>query len=230
MEAFTGNTWFKSLPEADAQQLLASAQPRQLAKGEFLLHQGDAYGSASSAFFGIAEGLVKLSVFHPDGNEAVLTLMEAGNWLGEVSLLTQRAQAHNVIAVADSTVLVVTAERFDALMEHPAFARSIARLESERLRLAYGLMADSTLPSTGQRVARRLVLLAHGDVTLANSERDSITTSQDTLAMMLGISRPTLSKELGTLARLGAVALRYGRIEVKDMALLIECAGKSAKA
>jgi CRP-like cAMP-binding protein len=88
------------------------------------------------------------------------------------------------------------------------------------LRLAYGLLADSALQSTRERVRRRLVLLAHGDVTQSRSGRSSVTTSQDNLAMMLGISRPTLNKELQALAKLGAITLRYGRIEIRDMQLL----------
>ena len=51
-------------------------------------------------------------------------------------------------------------------------------------------------------------------------QRSVITTSQDTLAMMLGISRPTLNKELQSLVKLGAIALGYGRIEILDMELL----------
>jgi len=38
--------------------------------------------------------------------------------------------------------------------------------------------------------------------------------SQEGLAMMLGISRQTLSKELGLLANDGAIALGYGYIDV----------------
>jgi biotin operon repressor len=44
--------------------------------------------------------------------------------------------------------------------------------------------------------------------------------SQEALAMMLGISRQTLSKELKALVALGAVDLRYRRIEINSAARL----------
>ena len=41
------------------------------------------------------------------------------------------------------------------------------------------------------------------------------------LAMMLGVSRPTLNKELQALPKLGAISLHYGYVEISDMRLLI---------
>src|SRR5262249_4915098 len=130
-------------------------------------------------------------------------------------------RAHTAVAVCDSELVCVSAEDFRRLMRHSAFAEAIARLLAGRLRLAYGLMGDSALQSTRARIARRLVMLAHGDITLSATGRSTISTSQDAVAMMLGISRPTLNKELQALADIGAIALRYGRIEIKDEALLL---------
>jgi len=77
-------------------------------------------------------------------------------------------------------------------------------------------------------VARCLVMLAHGGITQAASGRLHISASQDTLAMMVGVSRPTLNKELQALARDGALTLRYGRIEILDLQQL-RGAGRSAQ-
>ena len=41
-----------------------------------------------------------------------------------------------------------------------------------------------------------------------------MTVSQEALAMMLGITRQTLSKELKVLARDGVLSLGYGRIDI----------------
>ena len=46
--------------------------------------------------------------------------------------------------------------------------------------------------------------------------------------MMLGISRQTLSKELQALVKLGAIRLRYGHIEIDDMALLVSATATRA--
>ena len=39
--------------------------------------------------------------------------------------------------------------------------------------------------------------------------------------MMLGLSRPTLNKELRSLESAGAIALHYGRIDIVNLPLLL---------
>jgi CRP-like cAMP-binding protein len=89
-------------------------------------------------------------------------------------------------------------------------------LLARRVRLLYGLVEDAMLRSMRTRVARRLLALAHGDATLSSDTRLEVPVSQEALAMMLGITRQTLSKELKTLARDGVLRLAYGRIEISS--------------
>lgn len=220
MQVFAENPWFRSLPATEAQALLDASTPVKLGSGELVYRQGDPGRSLSGGFFGVATGLIKLSILHADGNEAILTIMEPGNWFGEGPLLDRMSRAHTAVALDASQLLRVSTENFDALMQRSAFAQAVARLVAGQLRIAYCLMADSGLQSTRERIGRRLALLAHGDVTQSDSARHTISTSQDVLAMMLGISRPTLNKELQVLAKLGAITLRYGRIEINDLQLL----------
>lgn len=222
MQALPRNPWFETLPAPTAAALLGAAAPVRLAAGEFLFRQGDAVHPASAAFFGLRSGLLKLSVLDEDGNEAILVSIEPGNWFGGVSTLDLRPREHCAIALTDSEVLGVSVERFDALMNDAAFARAVARLVASRLRMAYTALAGAALQGTRQRLARRIAALAHGDVSQDAQRRSSISASQETLAMMLGISRPTLNKELQALARVGAIRLRYGRIDILDMALLLD--------
>jgi len=221
MSAFKTNPWFQSLPPRVAEALLESAVPISVAAGAFLFRQGDAMDARSHAFFGVASGVLKLSIFTAEGDEAILALVEPGNWFGGVSTLDQQPRGHCAIAVEDAEVLGVSVERFDVLMRDAVFAGAIARLVATRLRLAYGSLASTALQGTRARVARRIAMLAHGDVSQSAEGRTAISTSQDALAMMLGISRQTLSKELQALVKLGAIRLRYGHIEIQDMALLL---------
>ena len=224
MRAFQDNPWFASLSRASADALLAAATPLRLAAGECAFRQGDKVEGQGGAFFGVTQGLIKLQALNPDGKEVILVLAEPGNWFGEVAALESLPRAQTAVALVDTELLVVSADRFNALMRHGEFAASIARLVARRLRQVYVMMYDAGLLGPRERVARRLVWLAHGDITNSVAGRTTLRTSQDVLAMMLGISRPTLNKELQALAELGALALCYGRIEIKDMALLYQAA------
>jgi CRP/FNR family cyclic AMP-dependent transcriptional regulator len=57
-------------------------------------------------------------------------------------------------------------------------------------------------------------MLARGDAAMAPQMRARVPVSQEGLAMMLGITRQTLSKQLRLLADDGVIELGYGYIEV----------------
>jgi CRP/FNR family transcriptional regulator, cyclic AMP receptor protein len=63
-------------------------------------------------------------------------------------------------------------------------------------------------------------LLARGDATQARAARPVLPVSQEALAMMLGITRQTLSKELKALVADGAIRLGYRSIEIASAARL----------
>ena len=67
-------------------------------------------------------------------------------------------------------------------------------------------------------------LLMHEPASATFMPRDppapELAESRDTLAMMLGITRQTLSLELKAMAEKGAIALRYGRIEIVSKDIL----------
>ncbi|MOA45290.1 hypothetical protein D3C78_1676740 [compost metagenome] len=69
-------------------------------------------------------------------------------------------------------------------------------------------------------MAHRLLVLARGDATQSVHLRHELMLSQEALAMMLGVTRQTLSKELYALATEGVVSLGYGRIELRSLEAL----------
>ena len=212
----SANPWFGALRLADRQVLLGAAELLRLRPGEMLFRQGDAPGG----FYGLLSGTLKISSLREDGREAIFVVLEAGNWMGEISLMDHQPRTHDATAVGPVEVLVVPQAVFTALMDEAPFARAVAAMLAARVRSLYGLVEDAALRSTRARVARRLLLLARGDVTMAADDRPVVPVSQEALAMMLGITRQTLSKELKALAALGAVELRYRRIVIASGARL----------
>jgi len=216
MARMSANPWFGALPLADREALLGSAELLRLRPGEMLFRQGDAPGG----FYGLLGGSLKISSLREDGREAILVVLEAGNWIGEISLMDGEPRTHDATALSAAEVLVVPQPAFAALMEGAPFARAVAGLLAARVRSLCGMVEDAALRSTRARVARRLLLLARGDATMALKARPVVPVSQEALAMMLGISRQTLSVELKAMAAQGAIALRYRRIEIVSPARL----------
>jgi len=217
LAAMSANPWFGSLPLRERRAMLGACELRRLHAGEMLFRQGDRVPPAAGAFYGLVAGAFKISSLREDGKEAILAVLEAGNWFGEISLLDQQPRTHDATALGAAEVLVLPRATFDALMERHAFARAICRMLAARTRALYGMVEDATLRSTRARVARRLLSLARGDATLAGDARPAVPVSQEALAMMLGITRQTLSKELKALAARGAISLGYRRIEIVSL-------------
>ena len=214
------NPWFAQLPVSERKALLAACERVQLAAGEMLFRQGDAVPAGQGAFYGVLHGAIKASSLRRDGKEAILAVLEVGNWFGENSLIDGQPRTHDATSVSGSELLVLPRAAFDRMMKRPAFALAVCRLLAGRVRSLYGMVEDATLRSTRARVARRLLLLSRGDATQARAPRPVVPVSQEALAMMLGVSRQTLSKELQGLAREGAIELGYGKIAIASMPAL----------
>jgi CRP/FNR family transcriptional regulator, cyclic AMP receptor protein len=216
----SANPWFGALPLRERRAMLGAAELLRLRPGEMLFRQGDRVPPGKGAFYGLVAGNFKISSLREDGKEAILVVLEAGNWFGEISLIDLQPRTHDATAVGEAEVLALPRAAFDELMKRHIFSQAICRMLAARTRSLYGMVEDATLRSTRARVARRLLLLAHGDATQATDARVAVPVSQEAMAMMLGITRQTLSKELKLLAAHGAITLGYGRIDIELPALL----------
>ncbi|WP_255440351.1 Crp/Fnr family transcriptional regulator [Caenimonas sedimenti] len=222
LHRLSANPWFGALALGDRRAVLAACDRVRLRPGEMLFRQGDAVPAGTGAFYGLSSGSIKASSLREDGKEAILAVLEAGNWFGEISLIDGQPRTHDATALRECEVLALPRADFDALMKKPAFSHAVSRMLAARVRSLYGMVEDATLRSTRARIARRLLLLARGDATQSPGARPVVPVSQESLAMMLGVTRQTLSKELRVLVQAGAVVLGYGRIEIASTEKLQE--------
>jgi CRP/FNR family cyclic AMP-dependent transcriptional regulator len=219
------NPWFASMPRAQREALLGAADLVHFRRGAMPFRQGDPVRAAGSGFYGLAAGTIKISTLRHDGREAILAVLEPGNWFGEISLIDGSPRTHDATALSALDLLVVSPETFAQQMQGRAFSHAVAALLAARVRGLYGLMEDATLRDLRARVARRLLVLARGDATQSAQLRRRVSLPQEALAMMLGVTRQTLSKELNALAQERVIALGYGRIELLSLDALQRLGG-----
>jgi CRP-like cAMP-binding protein len=215
-EEMRTNAWFCSLSATDQKTLIESSELVKVQPGEYLFRQGD----VPNGFFGLKDGRLKASTVREDGKEAILVVIEPGNWFGQTSLAFNMPRMRDIVALAPSQVFAVRPAAFEILMQGAGFAKAITQLQSIHMNWLYRMVEDATLHSTRARIARRLLLLSYGDMSMKHESREEITVSQDTLAMMLGITRQTLALELKAMSAKGAITLRYGRIEILSKEIL----------
>lgn len=214
------NPWFTSMPRAQREALVGAAELLHVRRGAMVFRQGDPVHAAGGGFYGLAAGAIKISSLRQDGREAILAVLEPGNWFGEITLIDGSPRTHDATALESLDLLVVPPEAFAHQMRDVVFANAIAAMLAARVRMLYGLTEDATLRSLRARVAHRLLVLARGDATQSVHLRRTLMLPQEALAMMLGITRQTLSKELNALARDQVISIGYGRIDLLSVEAL----------
>jgi CRP-like cAMP-binding protein len=218
--AMERNPWFTSMPRAQREALVGAAELIHVRRGAMVFRQGDSVHAAGGGFYGLAAGTIKISSLRQDGREAILAVLEPGNWFGEITLIDGSPRTHDATALESLDLLVVPPEAFAHQMRDVVFANAIAAMLAARVRMLYGLTEDATLRSLRARVAHRLLVLARGDATQSVHLRRTLMLPQEALAMMLGITRQTLSKELNALARDQVISIGYGRIDLLSVEAL----------
>jgi CRP/FNR family cyclic AMP-dependent transcriptional regulator len=186
--------------------LLAVAHRRMLAQGDSLFLKG----SMPDALFGVVQGTLRVSVTGASGREAVIAVLQPGHWFGEVSLLVGQERVYDTFATEPTEMAVVSAPDFHRLIAssfeiHMAFTRLIGL----RLRQALRWIDDAILSPLPVRLAQRILALAQ----LGSGE--PLAVSQEDLAMMLGVSRQSVNRQLKLWEDAGLLRLEYKRIALR---------------
>jgi len=219
------NDWFRERSAALQDALLAHGRERRLGVGEHLFDRG----SPAGGFYCVLSGSISVQTVAQEDEMPMLLVLEPCHWFGELTLIDGLPRSHDAVADTASLVWCVPQGPLEAWLEdHPRHWREIAQLASGKLRIAFQIFDTEIRSPMTERVARRLRLAALGWGWRNNEPRDTLRLSQEQLARMLGTSRSSVNKSLRELERLGAVALHYGAIEVKDMVLLLQACGHAA--
>ncbi|QYX47362.1 Crp/Fnr family transcriptional regulator [Pseudomonas tussilaginis] len=208
--------WFKHLPLLLQDSLLELARPRELAAGQYLFQRGD----APCGLYAVLTGSMRVGAISSEGKEALLTLIEAPQWFGEISLFDGQPRTHDALAEGATRLLwIPQAALMACLAQQPAYWRDFALLMSQKLRLVFIALEQQSLLTAGPRVAHRLLQVAAGYGEMEGSRR-LLQLSQEQLALMLSLSRQTTNQVLKSLQQEGALRLGYGEIEILDLARL----------
>ena len=177
-----------ALPPFDLQTFLDSAGAartiRKYPRSAVIFSQGD---PATDVFY-VQQGSVKLSVLSRTGKEAVVAILNRGDFFGEGCLAAQPRRIATASAMSASTILVIQKARMlDVLHTQTAFAeRFLAHMLARNIRVEEDLV-DLLFNSSEKRLARGLLLLAR----YGKQDQPLLipAMSQETLAEMIGTTR-----------------------------------------
>jgi CRP/FNR family transcriptional regulator, cyclic AMP receptor protein len=197
-------------PVFDAQVFLETAgvarKVREFKKDVVVYSQGDA---AESILY-IRAGSVKLSVINEVGKEAIVAILEPGDFFGEGCLAGQPIRMGTATAIGPTAVLEIEkSEMFKVLHEQHAFSdRFLTFMLARNIRIEQDLI-DQLFNSSEKRLARTLLLLArYGKENQPQGILPKM--SQETLAEMVGTTRSRINFFMNKFRKLGFIKYNGG--------------------
>jgi CRP/FNR family transcriptional regulator, cyclic AMP receptor protein len=172
-------------------------------------------GAVADTVFYIQAGKVKLTVISEHGNEAVVAILEPGQFFGEGCINGHSKRIATTTAMENCVITVITkTAMITALHDEPKFSELfMAYLLTRNSRIEEDLI-DQLFNSSEKRLARLLLLLANFGKE-GCPQPISPNVSQETLAEMIGTTRSRVSHFMNKFRKLGLISYN-GHIEVRS--------------
>jgi CRP/FNR family transcriptional regulator, cyclic AMP receptor protein len=214
---------FQDLEPAELSCLAGQLQRRTFPAGTLLLSPEQ----SGDALFAILDGSVKIFANRPDGSEAILALLGAGQTVGEMGLFASGLRSASVVTMERSALFALNGPAYRrCLLTMPALSNSLNRLLCTRLRLAdERILALSSLDVAG-RVAHEILALAErcGRQGEGGTVHIPLRLTQGDLAAIVGTSRERVNHAMVRFKERGYLSVDPSyHITVHDRAALAGC-------
>jgi CRP/FNR family transcriptional regulator, cyclic AMP receptor protein len=204
--------WTVGLDAAQLERVTHSMTERTVERGAFVCRSGE----VARYWYGVRDGLVKMSTVTPGGKDLSFIGIAAGGWFGEGTLLKAEPRKYNIVALRESTLILMPREQFLWLVETSGpFARWLLHQFNERLAQFVAALANDRSSSNDSRVARTLAWMFNPYL-YPGMDRD-IAITQEEIAHLAGVSRARTNEALHRLANANLVQIGYGRVTVVDI-------------
>lgn len=178
-------------------------------------------GAVSAEVMYLQHGSVKLCVLSPGGKEAIVSVLQPGDFFAEGCLAGQRFHIATAVAMNASTVAVIDkAHMVEVLHTRPEFnERFLAHMLKRNIRIEEDLI-DHLFNSVEKRLARTLVLLARYGTEDGAPQRIVPRLSQEVLAEIVGTTRGRVNFFMNKFRKMGLIDYNGG-IKVKPTLLSV---------
>ena len=176
-------------------------------------------GRPVTYWFGVIDGLLKMSSDGEDGQTMTFTGVPPGGWFGEGTALKREPYRYNIQALRKSIVAGLPVDTFHWLLDHSiGFNRFVMDQLNERLGQFIAAREIDRMNNPDARVARSLAALFNPVLYPGVGEILRIT--QQELAYLVGLSRQRVNEALSALQAQGVIRIEYGGLRVISLEAL----------
>ncbi|MBP6339122.1 MAG: cyclic nucleotide-binding domain-containing protein [Vitreoscilla sp.] len=202
---------FSMLTNEEARAVADGVVKRRYRRGELVVEQG----KKSNALFIMLNGRARVLTADSRGREVILAVLEAGDYVGEMSLIDNQPHSASVRCEVQCDMLILgRAEFARCLPENSSLSYAIMRGLVTRLRSADRQIESLALLDVYGRVARTLLDMAE-DVDGEKIIRSKV--SRQDMAKIVGASREMVSRVMKDLEERGVIeTLESGAVLLKN--------------
>lgn len=194
--------WAQIAPSDAAATLADAGSPVDVPRNAFIYRQAE---RADRVFY-LETGLVKIDGASPAGKYAVIALLGAGAFFGEACLAGHTVRKTNASALIDSRLVSIRKSAMMRLLStDPRVSRYFTAHMVRRLARAEEDLMDLRVNSMERRLARALLVLASMDED-GRAQSVLAAINQQTLAEIVGSTRPRINELLSKFRRLGYIS------------------------
>lgn len=203
---------FARLTDAQADILHGAVAKQRFKRGELVVEQG----SKSDALYIILVGRARVVVTDRKAREVILATLQAGDYIGEMSLIDNEPHSASVETEIETDVLVLGRDEFTrCLAENASMGYAVMKGLVQRLRNADRKIESLALMGVYGRVANVLLETAVPNIEDERVIRDKM--SRQDIAKMVGASREMVSRVMKDFEETGFIETRGdGSIHVRE--------------
>jgi CRP/FNR family transcriptional regulator, cyclic AMP receptor protein len=178
-------------------------------------------GDVADSVFYLRRGRAKVTVVSLAGKEATITLVTPGEFVGEGALAAADGlRLSTATAITACTALKISRDEMIRVMhEEHDFSDMFLKFLLQRSMRVQADLVDQLFNSSEKRLARTLLLLANFGKE-DGPQKISTPISQETLAEIIGTTRPRVSLFMNKFRKLGFISYN-GHIEVHQSLLTV---------
>jgi CRP-like cAMP-binding protein len=211
-QELAGIPWLALLGPAERERAAADIKVGDALPGDYVCR----VGRPVTYWFGVVEGLLKMSNENAQGQTITFSGLPPGGWFGEGTVLKREVYRYNIQALRRSIVAGLPADTFHWLLDQSiAFNRFVMNQLNERLGQFIAAREIDRIGNPDLRVARNLAALFNPVLFPGVGEMLRIT--QQELAYLVGLSRQRVNEALSSLQEQGMIRVEYGGVRILDL-------------
>ena len=207
--------WLSLLSMDERERATAELRVGEAMAGDYVCR----VGKPITYWFGVIDGLLKMSSDNVDGVSITFLGVPPGGWFGEGTALKREPYRYNIQALRKSVVAGLPIDTFHWLLDHSiGFNRFVMRQLNERLGQFIAAREIDRINNPDLRVARSLASLFNP--VLYPGVGKVLRITQQEMAYLVGLSRQRVNEALAALQERGAIRIEYGGLRVLDLEAL----------